>query len=72
MSEAGPYIICQIAPSIDGKIDDSAMRKIMRTGEYEALQMPIRPFSSTLKAANLDPRARKSRLAILRLSCIGT
>jgi riboflavin biosynthesis pyrimidine reductase len=32
-----PHIICHMASSIDGKIDESALRNVMRPGEYESL-----------------------------------
>jgi riboflavin biosynthesis pyrimidine reductase len=41
MSAKRPYIICHMASSIDGKIDGSALRKIMRGGEYEALHAKL-------------------------------
>src|SRR5271165_6552119 len=37
MTATRPQIICHMAASIDGKIDGSALRDIMRPGEYEAL-----------------------------------
>lgn len=37
MTGTRPHIICHMASSIDGKIDGSALRNIMRAGEYEAL-----------------------------------
>lgn len=41
MSAKRPYIICHMASSIDGKIDGSALRNIMRAGEYEALHSKL-------------------------------
>lgn len=41
MSTKRPYIICHMASSIDGKIDGSALRNIMRPGEYEALHFKL-------------------------------
>lgn len=41
MNGKRPYIICHMASSIDGKIDGSAMRNVMRTGEYEALHSKL-------------------------------
>jgi 2,5-diamino-6-(ribosylamino)-4(3H)-pyrimidinone 5'-phosphate reductase len=41
MSTKRPYIICHMASSIDGKIDGSALRNIMRPGEYEALHSKL-------------------------------
>ncbi len=37
MTAKRPHIICHMASSIDGKIDGSALRNVMRSGEYEAL-----------------------------------
>jgi 2,5-diamino-6-(ribosylamino)-4(3H)-pyrimidinone 5'-phosphate reductase len=34
-------IICHMASSIDGKIDGSALRNVMRSGEYEALHSQL-------------------------------
>ncbi|HEY0565968.1 MAG TPA: dihydrofolate reductase family protein [Terriglobales bacterium] len=36
-----PHIICHMAASIDGKTDGSALRDIMRTGEYESLHSKL-------------------------------
>src|SRR3954469_6832402 len=36
-----PRIICHMASSIDGKIDGSALRNIMRPGEYELLHSKL-------------------------------
>src|SRR4051812_45113891 len=36
-----PHIICHMASSIDGKIDSSALRNVMRSGEYEALHSQL-------------------------------
>lgn len=41
MSTKRPYIICHMASSIDGKTDGSALRNIMRPGEYEALHSTL-------------------------------
>jgi len=41
MNGKRPYIICHMASSIDGKIDGSALRNVMRTGEYEALHSKL-------------------------------
>ena len=41
MSTKRPRVICHMASSIDGKIDGSALRNIMRTGEYEALHAKL-------------------------------
>lgn len=41
MNAKRPYIICHMACSIDGKIDGSALRDIMRPGEYEALHAQL-------------------------------
>ena len=41
MSGTRPYIICHMAASIDGRIDGSALRDIMRPGEYEALHAKL-------------------------------
>ena len=41
MSGTRPYIICHMASSIDGKIDGTALRDIMRHGEYEALHAEL-------------------------------
>jgi 2,5-diamino-6-(ribosylamino)-4(3H)-pyrimidinone 5'-phosphate reductase len=36
-----PHIICHMASSIDGKIDGSALRNVMRPGEYESLHSKL-------------------------------
>jgi 2,5-diamino-6-(ribosylamino)-4(3H)-pyrimidinone 5'-phosphate reductase len=36
-----PHIICHMASSIDGKIDGSALRNVMREGEYEELHAKL-------------------------------
>ena len=36
-----PHIICHMAASIDGKIDGSALRNVMRPGEYESLHSEL-------------------------------
>lgn len=41
MSGTRPHIICHMAASIDGRIDGSALRNIMRHGEYEALHAKL-------------------------------
>jgi len=41
MNGTRPYIICHMAATIDGKIDGSALRDIMRPGEYEALHAKL-------------------------------
>jgi len=41
MNDKRPYIICHMASSIDGKIDGSALRNVMRKGEYEALHSKL-------------------------------
>lgn len=41
MSTTRPRIICHMASSIDGKIDGSALSKVMRAGEYEALHAKL-------------------------------
>ena len=41
MNGKRPYIICHMASSIDGKIDGSALRNVMRKGEYEALHAKL-------------------------------
>jgi 2,5-diamino-6-(ribosylamino)-4(3H)-pyrimidinone 5'-phosphate reductase len=41
MSKKRPHIICHMASSIDGKIDGSALRNIMRSGEYETLHSKL-------------------------------
>jgi len=41
MNAKRPYIICHMASSIDGKIDGSALRNVMRKGEYEALHSKL-------------------------------
>jgi riboflavin biosynthesis pyrimidine reductase len=41
MNGKRPYIICHMASSIDGKIDGSALRNVMRRGEYEALHAKL-------------------------------
>ena len=42
MNDKRPRIICHMASSVDGKIDGSALRNVMRTGEYEALHAKLR------------------------------
>ena len=41
MSGTRPHIICHMASTIDGKIDGSALRDIMRHGEYETLHSKL-------------------------------
>jgi len=41
MNSKRPYIICHMASSVDGKIDGSALRKVMPSGEYEALHRKL-------------------------------
>jgi 2,5-diamino-6-(ribosylamino)-4(3H)-pyrimidinone 5'-phosphate reductase len=41
MNSKRPYIICHMASSVDGKIDGSALRKVMPPGEYEALHLKL-------------------------------
>jgi len=41
MNRKRPYIICHMASSVDGKIDGSALRKVMPPGEYEALHLKL-------------------------------
>jgi len=41
MNHRRPYIICHMASSIDGKIDGSALRNVMRPGEYERLHSEL-------------------------------
>jgi 2,5-diamino-6-(ribosylamino)-4(3H)-pyrimidinone 5'-phosphate reductase len=41
MSATRPRIICHMASSVDGKIDGSALRNIMRAGEYEELHAKL-------------------------------
>ena len=41
MSGTRPYIICHMASSIDGRIDGDALRRIMRSGEYETLHSKL-------------------------------
>jgi riboflavin biosynthesis pyrimidine reductase len=41
MNSKRPYIICHMASSMDGKIDGTALRTIMRPGEYEALHSKL-------------------------------
>ena len=41
MNSKRPYIICHMASSVDGKIDGSALRSVMRPGEYEALHSKL-------------------------------
>ena len=41
MNSKRPYIICHMASSVDGKIDGSALRNVMRPGEYEALHLKL-------------------------------
>jgi len=41
MNSKRPYIICHMASSVDGKIDGSALRRVMRPGEYEALHSKL-------------------------------
>jgi DNA replication protein DnaC len=37
MNSKRPYIICHMASSVDGKIDGSSLRSVMRPGERERL-----------------------------------
>jgi len=39
MSSQRPHLICHMASPADGKIDGSALRQIMRAGEYEDLKL---------------------------------
>ena len=41
MKSKRPYIICHMASSVDGKIDGSSLRSVMRPGEYEALHSKL-------------------------------
>jgi 2,5-diamino-6-(ribosylamino)-4(3H)-pyrimidinone 5'-phosphate reductase len=41
MNSKRPYIICHMASSVDGKIDGSSLRSVMRPGEYEALHLKL-------------------------------
>jgi len=41
VSESIPYIICHMATTIDGKTDGAAMRKVLKSGEYEALHTKL-------------------------------
>lgn len=41
MNSKRPYIICHMASSVDGKIDGSSLRSVMRPGEYEALHSKL-------------------------------
>jgi len=41
MNSQRPYIICHMASSVDGKIDGSSLRSVMRPGEYEALHSKL-------------------------------
>jgi hypothetical protein len=69
MNSKRPYIICHRASSVDGKIDGSALRSVMRSGEYEALHSSHTAVPLNLKS--VEPRESGAlwiRYEVLRAS----